>query len=122
MATYLRDKREPWVREDREYSWYSAGGTREVLIFVSEVPESPDVIHRKSFTLTLEDKQRLDNEKIYFHITSDVGIMEARYLTDKKIMKSVVLVTGQSMNKDTVLEKIVNLRNNLEGDGGMKIS
>ncbi len=127
MATYREDKREPWVREDKEYSWYSAGGTREVIIFVLEVPESPDVLHRKSGVLhrksgklTSEDEQRLIEEGIS-NYTSDADIMKAKYLRDKKIMKSVVLETGQSMNKDKVLEKIVNLRNNLEEDVGMKI-
>ncbi len=115
-----QEKRENWVRQDKDYSWYSAGGTREVIIFESEEPESRDVIHRKLEILTPDDKQRLHDEGI-FNWTKDAYIMKAKYDMDKKIMKSVDFKEREPWNKQKVVEKILNLRNNLTEDGGKNI-
>ncbi len=86
---------------------------------MSEEAESPDVVHKKFGVLTAEDKQRLTKEGIP-NYTSDADIMNAKYIKDTNIMKSVELI-DRSMCKKEILEKVLHLCKNLTEDGGMEV-
>ncbi len=57
MKWKANKKHEKLVRQDKDYFWYSAGGTRGIII-ESEEPESRDVVHRKLGILNSDDKQK----------------------------------------------------------------
>lgn len=101
---------------------YGAGGGRDVLIIVSDLPLSDsEAVARRPGQLTKEDKQSLQNQGVSPDCQDELTIVKERHDLDKRF-RIVGVKLGQPLSRGEVIKSISNLLTTTQNDGGKVFS